>query len=709
MPRTPDKIGPYRIDKELGRGGMATVYRATDTRSGRVVALKALPGGYVHDDNLVRRFLREGASLSQLRHHNIIHVYETDRADGYFYIAMEIAGRGTLAERLKRRQTIPERDVSIIINQVAAALDFAHQRDLVHRDVKPSNIMFTDDGRVVLTDFGIAKSLGGQQSNITVIGTTIGTPAYMSPEQAQADVEIDHRSDIYSLGVVAYHLLTGRVPFYVENPSELIRLIANHRPPPVRQVNSRVPDPVARVVDQALAQDPRQRYPSAGAFAQALYAAINQSVEEVQPRPSTTPPPPPPYRGRRSGSSRGDAPTVLPGRTSRRQMGRWRRQVVPTLVAIGALVAVVALFGTMAYQLKLLPDDLSGRIAAFLPAGGGDGSVTPTRGSGPAAEPEAVAPVAPSATPTSSPTASPIPSPTETPIAEPTATDTEFAAVQPDTPTPSATPSSTATPAPSPTPTPTQQPEATPAPTQTTILAQTATPTPRPVTSGPTSTPTPLIIGGGSTGPTPTRNRNLAPTSTPFVTPTPTRTRTPTITPTPRPPTATPIPAATWTPTRALAPEDGRSDSPDSKILDLFLAELNRSSVSLSYPYEAERFVTDLASRVDGFGQAGVSSSQVVAYLSASGAGNRTKALVQTVWSDWLTRAGGSPYGRTPGSELSTFRRLVVRMIQGTQGGLSWSEQAAIVNFYTRNENSSVWYGDIKGVIGAINRENFGE
>lgn len=533
MPQYARQIGPYTLGEQLGRGGMATVHRATDSRNGRTVALKMLPGGYVQDENLVRRFLREGESLSQLRHPNIVHVYETGRTDDYFYIAMELA-RSTLADRLKSGQMLSNREISIVISQVAMGLDFAHGQGLVHRDIKPSNIMFTEDGRVILTDFGIAKNLSDGDQAITRIGTTVGTPAYMSPEQARAESNIDQRTDIYSLGVVVFHLLTGQVPFTTSNHSELTRLIASHRPPPVRSVNPHVAEPVARVVDQALAPRPQDRFARAGDFAQALYAAINQSQEPVPVQPhavSATPT----ERTRtltRSRSSRPAARTDI-----------WRRRLVSGLLSLAALLAVIGFFGMMAYQLDLLPPDVTAGIAGLVSGEGNQSTDSSEAAPAGDAEADAVPPAA---------TVSPGPEPRETPaqVVALAATATATATAS-DTATAISTKTGTPTPEPTPsfTPSPTRTATRTATRTTTSVSPQVTATVPHTALSqsgagNPTATPTPLRIGVSVATVTPAVAGG--PTSTPFVVPTSSPTPTARSNPTSR--AGTPTRRATNTP-----------------------------------------------------------------------------------------------------------------------------------------------------------------
>ena len=685
MARQPDKIGHYIIHSELGRGGMAIVYRATDTRYQQTVALKALPSGYIQNENLVRRFLREGESLARMRHPNVVHVYETGRANDYFYIAMEMATGGTLAQRLKSRTSISNREIAAIISQVAAGLDYAHSRGLIHRDIKPSNIMFTQKGQAILTDFGIAKDMSGNQTRITVIGTTIGTPAYMSPEQARAEQVIDQRSDIYSLGVVAYHMLTGQVPFNATSHGELITLIANKRPPPAQSINPRIPNGVARVLDQVLAPNPQGRFSSTGAFAQALAGVLTQS----KARPESVVPPP-----EYSSSSQ---QTRQMSRSDRKRGGG---RLGTVLLSAAGLLAVVALFWAMAAQLNLLP---GGGNRGPDNRGESVGIGAPPPPLIPAMTPTDVTPT--DVTPTARPTVVVVAgrsddAPTKTPTTGSTATRMVVQMVDPTgTPASRLTETSTKTPIWTPTSVPINT--STAMPTSTPALPPTFTPTTRPLSAGPTPTPTRLVIGGNAT-PTSTRGSVRGATSTPYVPPTATPTATPTRTATRPPATSTPTLYPTPIPTQPSPKDAGGSNAGSDELSQIFLDELNRSSVSLSYPGAAERFVVNLAGYVGG-----VDSSRAASLLAASGAGNRTKALIQNVWSDWVTRAQGDPWGRAPGNELTPFRQLVVRIIQGSQGSLSSTQLSAIINYYTRTEDPNIWFGNINGVIGAINRENF--
>lgn len=531
MPRQPEQIGPYHIESELGRGGMATVYRAVDTRNSRVVALKALPSGYMQDENLERRFQREGEILARLRHRNVIHVYDTGRTHDFFYIAMEMAAGGSLEDRLKSHQAMSNWEISVIIGQVAAGLDYAHSQGLVHRDIKPSNIMFTADGRVVLTDFGIAKNLGLRQSQLTITGSAIGTPAYMSPEQAHGR-EVDQRSDIYSLGVVAYHLLTGQVPFSATSSLAVLRKITDDPVPPARQINPRLSSEVTQVLDRVLAKEPAARYATAGSFAQAQAQAMAGGVSD-----STL--------------------TIATTRTPAQPKGRSRLALA--LISASSLLALLALVWLLAGQgIIAVPGITSGRGDGVLVSGSSvaeDGdSAGPTHSA-------QVAVIQPTDTATSTPTSpaeqttSPISgvSPaTETPVQQAEPTAASVLVIAPATETATAIVPATATLTPAPTETSTSQPAT---PTHTPVPTRTSTPTPVPAAVGPTKTPTPLVIGVSAPRIATSASTRSA-TSTPIATtaPTSTPTRTATSRPTIRP-TSTPLSStsATRRPTNTSA------------------------------------------------------------------------------------------------------------------------------------------------------------
>ncbi|MBM2843540.1 MAG: Tetratricopeptide repeat protein [Anaerolineales bacterium] len=268
---TGQTLGGYRILNQIGKGGMATVYRAFQPSLERYVAVKVLPAYFVEqDESFLERFRLEARSVARLRHPNILTIYEYGEQEGVTFIVMEYVEAGTLTERLAAgRMTLAE--IEAILRQVAAALSHAHDEGVVHRDVKPSNILLPKPNWPLLTDFGLARIVGG--AHLTTTGTIAGTPAYMSPEQGRGET-VDHRSDIYSLGIVLYEMTTGRVPFTAETPmAVIVKHIVEPLPLP-RTIEPALPESVEAVILKALAKDPADRYDRADAMAQALGGAI---------------------------------------------------------------------------------------------------------------------------------------------------------------------------------------------------------------------------------------------------------------------------------------------------------------------------------------------------------------------------------------------------------------------------------------------------
>ncbi len=277
MNQPPRQIGPYRIIGELGRGGMATVYRAVDSRTGDTVALKVLPPHLAHDQRYLQRFEREGHSVARLQHANIVRVFEAGSADGYHFLSMQFVDGQTLADLLRdRRSLLPAQEVVEIIHQVADALDYAHRLGVLHRDIKNSNIMIDRQGRALLTDFGVANMMDEDHTAYTVVGTTVGTPAFMAPEQAGGK-SLDHRADIYSLGVIAYTMFTGSMPYKADSQPALLHKIVYEPPVQPEEVNPKIPPGVLYALKKVLSKAPSARYASAGAFADALARGLSWS------------------------------------------------------------------------------------------------------------------------------------------------------------------------------------------------------------------------------------------------------------------------------------------------------------------------------------------------------------------------------------------------------------------------------------------------
>ena len=260
----------YLIEAEIGRGGMAAVFRALDLRLHRHVAIKALPPELAFNTDVKTRFLREAQTAAQLSHPNIVPIYTVDERGGIVYFVMALIEGESLAARLARRPRLSIDTVRRILSEVSDALDYAHACGVVHRDIKPDNILLErSTGRAVVTDFGIARAAAGD-ARLTLTGVAVGTPAYMSPEQAIGERDLDGRSDQYSLGVVGYQMLVGQTPFVATNTPAMLVKHVSEVPKPVREMRPDVPAPIAAAIDRALAKKPEDRWPSAGSFRDAV-------------------------------------------------------------------------------------------------------------------------------------------------------------------------------------------------------------------------------------------------------------------------------------------------------------------------------------------------------------------------------------------------------------------------------------------------------
>ena len=339
--------GRYRVLGRLGVGGMATVYLAEDSSLGRKVALKVMAERYSEDGEFVERFRREAQAAARLNHPNIIAVYDRGEADGRPYIAMEYLQGRTLKQVIQAEGPLPPERAIAIAMQVLAGLRYAHEHGVVHRDVKPHNVLVGDDGRIKVTDFGIAHA-GDPQ--MTEVGSIVGTAQYLSPEQARGR-GVGPQTDIYSLGVVLYEMLAGRVPFEGDSSVAIAMQHVSDPPPPLRALAPDVPESLALVVAHAMLKDPAQRYGSADEFAAdldrvrrglvpvaatAAHTAIvardpTELVPAVEatriaPRPEATP------------LLSGEQP--LPARPTPRKRSRWPwLLVLLLLLAVGALAA----------------------------------------------------------------------------------------------------------------------------------------------------------------------------------------------------------------------------------------------------------------------------------------------------------------------------------------------------------------------------------
>ncbi|MEO6527918.1 MAG: serine/threonine-protein kinase, partial [Gemmatimonadaceae bacterium] len=260
----------YQIEEEIGRGGMSVVYRARDLRLERVVAIKVLPPELAHDPAVVSRFTREAQTSAQLSHAHIVPIYDVGERDGIAYFVMALITGGNLGARLEQHPQRPIEEVRRLLSETSDALAYAHLRGVIHRDIKADNILIdADSGRAMVTDFGIARAMEGG-TRLTQTGVAVGTPTYMSPEQAMGERELDGRSDIYSLGVLGYQMITGRVPFSAGNSMALLLKHVSERPRPIAELRPEAPKQLCDAIERALRKAPEDRWPTASAFRDAL-------------------------------------------------------------------------------------------------------------------------------------------------------------------------------------------------------------------------------------------------------------------------------------------------------------------------------------------------------------------------------------------------------------------------------------------------------
>ena len=285
----------YEVESEIGRGGMSVVYRARDRRLNRPVAIKVLPPELAFDPAIRARFTREAQTSAHLSHAHIVPIYDVGERDGLAWFVMTIVTGGSLATLIERepRQSIDE--VRRLLCEVADALAYAHLRGVIHRDVKPDNILLDEgSGRALVTDFGIARAVESG-TRLTVTGMAIGTPTYMSPEQALGEREVDGRSDIYSLGVLGYQMLTGRVPFAAGNSMALLLKHVSERPQPIVELRPDAPAALRDAIERAMMKAPEDRWPTAAAMREALMSDRGQGpswrAEQREPVRYTSPRP----------------------------------------------------------------------------------------------------------------------------------------------------------------------------------------------------------------------------------------------------------------------------------------------------------------------------------------------------------------------------------------------------------------------------------
>ncbi len=288
--------GQYEVEQEIGRGGMSVVYRARDRRLNRQVAIKVLPPELAYDPAIRTRFTREAQTAAQLSHAHIVPIYDVGERDGIAHFVMALITGENLADLLAREPRQPIAEARRLLCEIADALAYAHLRGVIHRDIKPDNILIdAATGRAMVTDFGIARAIEAG-TRLTVTGAAVGTPTYMSPEQAKGERDIDGRSDIYSLGIIGYQMLTGRVPFAAANPMALLLKHVGERPRPISELRPDAPKSIRGAVERSLMKDAEDRWPTAAALRDALVSEEPSSwrapeqhepVRYVSPRPAS--------------------------------------------------------------------------------------------------------------------------------------------------------------------------------------------------------------------------------------------------------------------------------------------------------------------------------------------------------------------------------------------------------------------------------------
>src|SRR6266700_2534390 len=273
------EIGSYRILEKIGAGGMGVVYKGVDVGLDRLVAIKVLNPDLAHDPELISRFRAEAKAQANLNHPNIATLYAFLQVEGECLIVMELLEGDTFEELLLRRGKVPWSGAVSLTRQVLQGLGFAHGMGIVHRDIKPGNLMLTSTGTVKIMDFGIAKAFGSPTKTRT--GQQMGTPLYMSPEQIRGE-PIDRRSDIYSLGITLYQLLSGKAPFQGQSDFALMNAHINTPPPPLTDAHQDIPKSIEQCVLKALAKDPARRFQSGEEFGAALEDAARVPADLVE-------------------------------------------------------------------------------------------------------------------------------------------------------------------------------------------------------------------------------------------------------------------------------------------------------------------------------------------------------------------------------------------------------------------------------------------
>jgi len=526
------ELGKYRLIEQIGQGGMASVFKGVDGDTGWDVAVKVMSPVMAQDSQFTKRFQREAEVVMRLKHPHIVPVVDYGQDAGYAYLVMPLLEVGSLADKLRQGPLTPS-EGGIFVEQLGGALQFAHEQGVIHRDVKPSNVLMDDKGNALLADFGLARI---HDASVSLTGSALlGTPAYMSPEQARGE-KVSAASDQYSLGVILFQLCTGELPFQAETPMAVMLKHINEPIPLARLRSPNVPEAIERVILKATAKNPAERFGSVGEMNAGFQAALSHAQDPFNnPAPNIEVPP----------SSIAASIVVHDLEPPKKKRGRVRRLATAAAVLLLLLLACpVAAFGIMeltdgttnpAEGSGLSMEDMSGPQLTAL-AGTIEALSTELAGAGGEETPS--------------------PEQIQTAVMATLASDGDFEILGGIDGTP--TPMFSATPGPSPTATKTFTPGPSPTASRTPTKTKTPTPGPSPTPSRtPTPSKTPTITATPSPGPSPTATRTLVPSKTP----TPSRTPTPTtVTVVTTPPSETPWPTETLWPT--MTPWPTPSDIP---------------------------------------------------------------------------------------------------------------------------------------------------
>ncbi len=354
-----ENVGPYRIIEQLGQGGMATVYKAFHAALDRYVALKALHPAFGQDPNFEARFQREARLVAKLEHPHIVPIYDYAEHEGRPYLVMKFIEGDTLKARLQKGP-LSAAEIGNVVESVGSALGYAHQQGILHRDIKPSNVLIGTDGTMWLADFGLARIAQSPESTLSS-DMIMGTPQYISPEQAMGDQKLDEGTDIYSFGVMLYEMVVGQVPFNADTPFSIIHDHIYSALPMPRAINPKVPEPVERVLLKALAKERADRYPDVGALVKAFKDAWTEAGVPMRGTTITM----------RPGAMKAPPPTIppAPAAPTAARKATPSKSSMPWLLIAGGAVAVVCIAVGAVVGLRLLRRGLPNLPAPTTAAG----------------------------------------------------------------------------------------------------------------------------------------------------------------------------------------------------------------------------------------------------------------------------------------------------------------------------------------------------